>query len=181
MKCCTFTFFVTILLLAGAATAQQSQRDQGIDLYREGKFDKAIDLLASAAAADKKDRIAWTYLGACYVHTKDYGQAQKAFGNTNIIQKENLPVYDKPFKITNRPRASYTEEGRRNNSSGTIKVEVELKADGKIGFVFPLQNFINDLEPSAIDAAKRIRFEPAIKNGVPVTVVTVFEYSFWIG
>lgn len=179
MRVKNFCFFIlTTAVLVGSTLAQSSQRDQGIEQYRAGNFDKAIELLTSTVESDPKDRIAWVYLGASYVHTRQPEQAQKAFARTNIVQKENLPVYDKQVKITHKPHARYTDEARRNGSSGTIKIAVELRSDGEIGFVFPLENSIKDLEPSVVGAAKGIRFQPAIQNGVPVTVVLMLEYSF---
>lgn len=104
----------------------------------------------------------------------------KAFGNSNIKQSAPPPKYEKTVKITYKPRAGYTNELRLNLSSGTVRIAVEFQADGTIGFVFPLQTVNMDLVPPSVNAAKGIQFEPAIKDGKPVTVIYLVEYGFSI-
>ncbi len=60
---------LAIFLLAGGSSAQQSDRDRGIGLYRDGKFTEAIESLEKSVATDKTDRAAWLFLGGAYVHT----------------------------------------------------------------------------------------------------------------
>lgn len=179
MKLKTITFLIcAFAVFTVAVRGQQSDRDLGISLYREGKYDQAVERLSAATKNNKKDRVAWIYLGSSYVHLNKYSDAQKSFGKTNFVQKDPGPAYDIPLKIISKPRAPLNDTTRRNNTSGTIRVAVELLSDGKIGFIFPLQNFLPEWEPEVVAAAKRIRFEPAVLGGVPVTVVSIVEYSF---
>jgi tetratricopeptide (TPR) repeat protein len=172
--------FICLLVLISAISgfAQRNPRDEGITLYHEGKYEKAVELLEGVLEANDKNRLAWIYLGASFVHLKESDKAIKAFLKTNFVDKANAPVYDRSFKITSRPHAKYTAEARRNNTAGNIKVAIELRSDGKVGFVFPFVTLQDGLTESAVNAAKGIRFDPAVQNGVPITVVTIFEYNF---
>lgn len=92
------------------------------------------------------------------------------------------PRYDKSVKVTWKPRPSYTDEARQNLSSGTIRLAVEFRADGKIGFTVPLPTSvaIRDLLQPSIQAARQIKFEPAVKDGKAITVINVVEYGYMI-
>lgn len=167
------------LIFSTAAIAQQSDRDRGIDLYREGKFTEAITTLQSAVTANEDDRIAWLFLGGAFVHQDAKDEAAEAFGRmSGTKQPPPPPKYDRTVKITYKPRPGYTEEARRNRSSGTIRVVVEFCSDGTIGFVFPMPTSTRDLIPPSLRAARDIRFEPAIKDGKPVTVINMLEYTY---
>jgi len=82
-------------------------------------------------------------------------------------------------KVTHKPRPSYTEEARKRARTGSVKIVVEFLADGTLGFVFPLETAMDEgLLGSAIEAAKGMRFEPAVKNGIAVTEINYVGYSF---
>ncbi len=66
-------------------------------------------------------------------------------------------------------------------SSGTVRIAVEFRADGTIGFTFPLKSPIDrELVQQSVDAVKGIRFEPAMKDGKPLTVINFVEYGFMV-
>ena len=177
-----FTVVLGIFLSAAAVAAQQTDRDRGIDLYSEGKFADAIPVLEKSVAVDPTDRAAWLYLGASYVHTGEEEKATNAFKKSNVRGNVPQPKYDSSVNVTYKPRATYTERARRKMSSGSVRIAVEFLADGTIGFVFPLKTPVDpELVQQSVDAAKGIRFEPAMKNGKPVTVVNFVEYGFRIG
>ncbi len=57
---------------------------------------------------------------------------------------------------------------------------VEMQSDGKIGFVQPSVELPNGLTENAVRAARSIKFEPAWKDGKPVTTVSILDYGFSI-
>ncbi len=182
MKFARILSFGFVVIFATSAIAQQSERDRGIDLYREGKFAEAIATLEAALAANENDRAAWTYLGGSYIHTSDEDKAIAAFGRTaGLKSSAPPPTYERTVKVTYKPHPSYPRQARMNGSTGKVRLAVEFRSDGKIGFTFPLKSTINDdlVQPS-IKAAHAITFEPAIKNGQPVTVINIVEYEYKI-
>lgn len=179
MKFSWMFVFLFASMLSISAIAQQSDRDRGIDLYRDGKFAEAVTALESSVAANQNDRVAWMFLGGAYLHRDIKDKATGAFGRmSGIKQPAPPPRYDKTVKITYKPRPGYTEEARRNQSSGTIRIVVEFRADGTIGFVFPLLTSSRDLVQPSLRAARDIKFEPAVKDGKPVTVINLIEYGY---
>lgn len=80
--------------------------------------------------------------------------------------------------ILYRERARYTEEARANKIQGTVVLSVVYTADGRISDIRVVRGLPDGLSESAIEAAKRIRFKPAVKNGQPVSVRGNIEFNF---
>lgn len=90
---------------------------------------------------------------------------------------------DKPPRILSRPRPAYTDEARKDNIQGVVLVKVTFEADGNIGKVTDVSENAENLRKSglvnaAIEAAKKIKFEPAMKNGKPAKVTQIMQYRF---
>jgi TonB family protein len=80
--------------------------------------------------------------------------------------------------VIRRPQPLYPEEARASRLSGTVKLLLVLAADGTVKHILVLQPSHQPLTESAIEAARRISFEPAIKDGHPVSSSLVVEYGF---
>ncbi len=172
---------VFILLCSAFAGAQGIPSNAtGIDLYRSGNYEKAVEELDGFVSAVKTDRLAWLYLGASYVKLGKSKEAIRAFMKSNFTVQDSQGTVDTNLKVKRKPRASYTENARRSMVTGTVKVAVEFKADGTIGFTFPFVTLPEGLTENCVRAARSIEFEPAIKDGKPVDVVSVIVYSFAI-
>lgn len=83
-------------------------------------------------------------------------------------------------KILAKPRADYTNEARDNGVSGVVRLRVTFLASGKIGGISPVTTLPFGLTEQSIEAARNLRFTPAVVNGQPVTVVKLVEYNFTI-
>ena len=171
--------FILLFALSFTAFAQtESERDKGIEFYMQGEYEKATEILQNRVKAENKDRLSWAFLGASFVKLKKYNDAVKAFQKADGGSKKNLPIYDKELKIIKNPLPSYSKRAANNQTSGLIKVAIEFGADGKIGMVFPFQILSDGLTEKAVNAAKSIEFEPAVKDGKPVAVIKTVHYSF---
>ena len=82
------------------------------------------------------------------------------------------------IKIISKPQPQYTEEARKNQISGTVRLRVIFNSNGSIGSITSVSGLGYGLTEKAIAAARSIRFEPALKNGVPQSVSKVVEYNF---
>lgn len=100
----------------------------------------------------------------------------KTFG-----QNHPKPVEDSgltPIKFDFKPGANYTDLARFYGLMGTTAFNVELLANGKIGKITPLKRIPFGLTTAAINAIKRIKFQPAMRDGVAVSVTKQLQYSF---
>jgi TonB family protein len=89
---------------------------------------------------------------------------------------------DAPIKITFQPRPELPQNYGTLDAEGSIILRVEFMADGQIGKVSPISNFIADLDQKAVEVARKIKFNPAMKNGQPVTSTKMIQYFYsWDG
>ena len=80
--------------------------------------------------------------------------------------------------ILYREKAKYSEEAREKRVQGAVILLATFTASGQIMDIRVVRGQPYGLTEEAILAAKRIRFQPAIENGVPVTVRAQLEYNF---
>lgn len=81
-------------------------------------------------------------------------------------------------RISSKPKPSYTDAARQNQVVGVVVLKVILKFDGSIGSISVVSGLPNGLTEQAIAAARNIKFTPAQKDGVPVSVSVQVEYVF---
>ena len=84
----------------------------------------------------------------------------------------------KALSIVTKVPAKYTDYARFYLIHGTITLRVTFQANGDIGSVSPVNKLPFGLTKTAVEAAKQITFEPAMRNGVPATVVKQVQYTF---
>ncbi|MCI0336760.1 MAG: TonB family protein [Acidobacteria bacterium] len=80
--------------------------------------------------------------------------------------------------ILYKEKAKYTEEARQNKIQGTVVLNVVFTSDGRITSIRVVRGLPDGLTEKAIEAAQKIRFSPAVKNGVAVSVRGNLEFTF---
>lgn len=85
-----------------------------------------------------------------------------------------------PLAIESKPRPGYTESARSSRTEGVVKLSVEFLSDGTVGDIRPVAELPHGLTEQAIEAAKKIRFRPAVVDGVAVDSSKLIEYTFAI-
>jgi len=81
-------------------------------------------------------------------------------------------------QILGRPTPGYTDEARRNQIEGSVRVSVLLKADGAVSDIKVARGLGYGLDEKAIEAARQLRFVPAQKDGHAVSVRLSVEFKF---
>jgi TonB family protein len=90
------------------------------------------------------------------------------------------PQNPTPILILSKPNAPYTAMARATRTSGIIRLRVTFNKNGGISKIGVVSGLGYNLNRSAIFAALLLKFIPEEKDGVPVTVTKVVEYSFQI-
>jgi TonB family protein len=80
--------------------------------------------------------------------------------------------------ILYKEKAKYTQEARDNTVEGTVVLSAVFAADGQLSDISVIKGLPHGLTENAIIAAKKIRFEPATKNGKAVSVRGNLEFTF---
>jgi TonB family protein len=73
---------------------------------------------------------------------------------------------------------AYSEEARKARFEGVVIVEAIVRRDGLVDVVNLVRRIGLGLDQNAIDAVKKWRFKPAMKNGSPVEVPVRVEVHF---
>jgi TonB family protein len=77
-----------------------------------------------------------------------------------------------------KPEPSYTEEARQNAITGTVVLKCIFKYDGSVVNILTVSGLPYGLTQRAIEAARRIKFIPAVKDGTRVSMWMQLEYNF---
>ncbi len=253
---CKFILSLAIISTFFNFAFAQTQRDEGIQLFKQGKYEDTATSLKKAVEQNDKDLDSSNYLGWTLENQSKTAEAAKIYkkcvetlvtlieerlreklGSVNQANKKKT-VKDfmrkrltfefgggmacaNGFERTNPKKAtsedwqdkilsiiyfgqnpeiqadsainknsttnvkiikktfpSFTDLARANQTYGTIRLSVLFLANGRVGLIVPL-NFLTDgLTESAINAAKNIRFEPAVTDGKTISTLKQIEYSF---
>ena len=88
--------------------------------------------------------------------------------------------------IKSKPEPHYPEEARKEKVEATIVLRAIFTSSGKvtnIKFVKVIptdvsRDLVKDLKKRCIEAARQIKFEPATRDGHPVSMYVELEYNF---
>lgn len=96
------------------------------------------------------------------------------------VKREPVAVVSEKLKIINKPSPGYTDDARKNNISGTVRLRVTFSASGQVTGVSVISGLPNGLTEKAIAAAKQISFTPEKRNGQAISISRPVEFSFKI-
>ena len=77
-----------------------------------------------------------------------------------------------------KPEPMYTEEARQNAISGTVVLKVVFSSDGNVVNIRTVTGLPYGLTGKAIEAARKVKFVPAAKDGKFVSTFMQLEYNF---
>jgi TonB family protein len=116
------------------------------------------------------------------------GQIQNtSFGNATPVAdtqprrraEEVVPIT--PVSVTSKPNPVYTDQARKQRVEGEVLVQVVFTASGQVQVLRVVRGLGFGLDESAVQAAQKVRFVPAQRNGQPVdstaTLHIVFQLS----
>ncbi len=105
----------------------------------------------------------------------EYSDPTRKPGQGEVFSAKEV---DTRVRVLSKPEPQYTEEAREHGVRGTILLQAVLAGDGNVTFIFPIKTLPYGLTQMAIRSARLIKFDPAIKDGKPVSMVLQLEYSF---
>ena len=176
MKCLPVVVLSSLLLICISASAQSGRRSTKPAPVPTPKVEPSPDPASKPATNNQRSEIA-AVAGEEYKCTSDGSlavvvqpsEAEQVFAPDEVTTKA---------KITVRPAPEYTKEARRRAVQGTIQFRVVLAATGKVASVKILRGLPFGLNESAIRAACKIEFRPALKDGQAVSQWVKGEFTF---
>ena len=84
----------------------------------------------------------------------------------------------KKAKLVDAPPAEYPDAARAAKAKGEVRLRVVLASDGTVKYIFPMKPLKYGLTEAAMDAAAKIKFETAIREGKPASQFATLSYEF---
>ena len=118
--------------------------------------------------------------------TAKYEQALAEIGNIRSTtvsslardgEMVNFVPYDDPPVIIGELKPVYPDFAKRARVQGTVVLNVEVFKDGSVGNI-TVQRSVTGLDDAAIDAVKKIRFQPGKSSGQPVDTTVIIPVDF---
>jgi TonB family protein len=110
---------------------------------------------------------------------------QGGFGDADVVSasqpkpKSVEPVVKTlPVEITFKPHPVYTDEGRQLKIEGEVLIAVVFSANGQVRIVKVVRGLGHGLDESAVRAAEKIQFKPAVRDGHPADSEAVLHIEF---
>jgi TonB family protein len=83
-----------------------------------------------------------------------------------------------PPKVLSKVEPQYTDEGRAAQYQGAAVLSVDIGVDGVAHNIRITRGLGFGLDENAVTAVQQWRFQPAIKDGAPLTVQATIEVNF---
>ena len=97
---------------------------------------------------------------------------------TGPTAQRNQETRITPLEITFKPNPAYTEEARTLKVEGEVLLEVEFGADETLHVNRVIRGLGHGLDETAIAAANRMQFKPAMRGGQPVDSTAVVHVIY---
>src|SRR5262249_14138133 len=81
-------------------------------------------------------------------------------------------------RLLAKPEPTYTEAARGGAVEGTVILRTVFASDGQVKHILVIQALPEGLTERSVNAARRIRFVPATRDGKPVSMWMQLEYNF---
>lgn len=115
--------------------------------------------------------------GSAGVQSSGFGAQQVAQNTPHIQHVDNGPAATS-VEITYKPNPAYTDEARNLKLEGEVLLEVEFAATGQLHVNRVVRGLGHGLDETAIAAANKMRFKPAMRNGQAVDSTAIVHVVF---
>jgi TonB family protein len=115
--------------------------------------------------------------GNAGVQSSGFGSQQIA-QNTPHIQRVDSGPPTTSVEITYKPNPAYTDEARNLKLEGEVLLEVEFLASGQLHVNRVVRGMGHGLDETAIAAANKMRFKPAMRNGQAMDSTAIVHVVF---
>ena len=112
------------------------------------------------------------------------GVRQSGFGDSAAVTSSDRPKAATvtprllPVEIVSKPTPIYTEEARKQKIEGEVLVEVTFEASGRIRVLRVVRSLGFGLDEAAVQAAQRIQFKPAQRDGQATDSTAILHIIF---
>jgi len=116
--------------------------------------------------------------GSGAVQTGSFGAQEVALGGVKPQRQVDNGPPTTPVEVTYKPNPVYTEEARQLKLEGEVLLEVMFGGNGQLRVNRVVRGMGHGLDEAALAAANKMRFKPALRNGVPVDSTAIVHVVF---
>jgi TonB family protein len=159
---------------------EEHERAAAESRYQQGDLEKlrtTLEFYAKSRTADEAD----------LQRMREYlAMIEKAYPNDEARlrqAREELALLEsagqnRKVKLIERVEPEYTPDARDKKISGTVVLGFTVGHDGAVQSVQIKKSLFPSLDESAVSAVRKWRFEPAMKDGQPVSMYMQVEFYF---
>jgi len=111
------------------------------------------------------------------VATGGFGQQELSHGTPKPQLTDSGPPTN-GVEITFKPKPVYTDEARNLKLEGEVLLEVMFGANGQLHVNRVVRGLGHGLDEAAMEAANKMRFKPALRNGQPLDSTAIVHVVF---
>ena len=111
------------------------------------------------------------------VQTSGFSTQTVAQGGAKPMAADNGPATT-PVQIISKPNPVYTEEARQLKLEGEVLLEIMFGANGQLHVNRVVRGMGHGLDESAVSAANKMRFRPAMRYGQPIDSTAIVHVIF---
>lgn len=114
-------------------------------------------------------------------------QTLKAMESTSAQNQNPVPASEvantnnaesKKPRLVSFAKAKYTEAARQAHVQGEVIISIVITSEGNVSRIIVLQALSHGLTDKALEAARKCRFSPGMKDGKPVNVRMNMAFAF---
>jgi len=148
-------------------------RYQGEDLE---KMRTTLELYAKRTANEEELKKVREYLAMIEkAYPNDEARLRQAREEIALLESAGQ---NRKVKLIERVEPEYTPDARDKKISGTVVLGFTVGHDGAVQSVQIKKSLFPSLDESAVSAVRKWRFEPAMKDGQPVSMYMQVEFYF---
>lgn len=136
---------------------------------RVKQFFSSLVLAKNPEGTELSDGPGVSFQPASQTEHQDAKTEPRTYGGREVNQKVRLGM---------KPEPMYTEAAKENGVTGTVILKVIFSSNGDVTNISTVSGLPFGLTERAIDAAKKIKFIPAVKDGKFVSMWIQLEYNF---
>ena len=106
------------------------------------------------------------------------GQSSKQQGGSQPEQMYKGSDVTLKAQVTKKPQPKYTKTARKHQVTGTVVIRCVFTSTGEVTNMHVVSGLPDGLTDLALEAANKIRFIPATKDGHPVSMWMELQYNF---
>jgi len=104
--------------------------------------------------------------------------SNRTYQSSNPAPAFNGKEVSQKVRVTSKPEPQYSEQARKAGVTGTVVIRAIFSSDGEVKHILVTRALGYGLTTQAVKAARQIKFQPAIKDGKPVSMYMNLEYNF---